>query len=258
MKDRLGLWSMALLAAAILGTKAPPAAAAPVLSLDPQDWSVYSASSPYNGPLEPGGATIESTPSGLTFHARGYRQGTFLLSAGAYDLRDTTIYYQWMPDGAARYMSPSVGAGWWDGAMWTVANRPFSVNGSWGGMTRLYDDTWYYSRLTITPEKLFRCVTATQDYDDLGGTVVDDSGWTSVRTYPSDVWDHAAGANVYAYLWDNYSTAANVTLGEVRMLSTPEPASVLIWTLLGLAAIAFKWRSRRRSRGALVPTSASG
>lgn len=242
-----GICLVALVVAAVFGGEPSRATAAITLSLDPADWDVYTASWSANGPLEPGGVTPQLTAAGLEFGPRGYRQGTFVVSAPAFDLRDATLYYRWMPDGDGRYMSPSVGTGWWNGGVWTVANRAFTVNGWYGGMTRLYDDTWYYTRLAITPDAQFRCVTSTGDYDTQGGTVVDDSGWGSVRTYPADVWDHAASANIYAYLWDNRSTSAKVTLGEVRIEPNPEPASVVVWSLLGVAALTIGRRRGRRT-----------
>jgi len=243
-----GIRFVALVVAAVLGGGLSSASAAITLSLDPADWDVYTAAWSGNGSLQPGGVTPELTGAGLEFGPRGFRQGTFVVSAPAFDLRDATLYYRWMPDGDGRYMSPSVGTGWWDGTVWTVANRAFTVNGCYGGMPRLYDDTWYYTRLAITPDGQFRCVTATGAYDDQGGTVVDDSGWGSVRTYPDDVWEHAASASIYAYLWDNYSTNSKVTLGEVRVDTTPEPASAVVWSLLGVAALTIGWRRRRRAR----------
>ena len=207
------------------------------VSLDSADWDVYSPAG--------GTATVSADSGGLTLSGAGYRLSSQAMSQTCLDFSSGAIYIQWKVNGpAGKYGAWGVGVGWHEpdaspnvsdiyagaAAGWTTPRygNGFSTNNSWSDSLVMTDDTWYYTRITVDENASVTAVTATNGYDDAGGTLF----YTHTYTLSAERYAMLAQAYVFATFNDNYgSTDSHLTLGEVRVdtgtsSQDPDPLSV--------------------------------
>ncbi len=234
-------------------------AKATIVNLDPSAWNVYQNTPYYTGTeYSPRvGPTYQATSDGLQFNGSGYRAGTGVFSVYSGDFSQSTVNIKWMANGGDGYywgtptnpsfMSMGLGLAWDSGDGTTFeggfGSSGFSTNHTSGGTTLINDNTWYYTTLTITPDKLFTESTSTGNYLNAGGTFVHSTSYTIA----DNAWAHIGNAHILAGLADNYGGAnARMTLGEVQYNTapTPEPATML---LIGTGFTVFIGVRRRKS-----------
>ena len=144
------------------------------------------------------------TGEGLTIYGSGLNRGNSLLAKAARDFSDSETYLKWKVFGNNIFMSVDLGLA---GTVSAQGSTGWSHNGS----TLLSENTWYYTRLKIQPDRSFETVTALDNYDDQGGVVFDsDSG-----TVDEADWPRVVNGLLRAGFFENYGgTAAYLVLGQ--------------------------------------------
>ncbi len=194
-----------------------------IVSMDESAWYV----------LHPWGdsASMSSSSQGMVFSNTGYREGMQSLTRECFDMRNATIYIKWKANGPrGRYMGCGVGVGWPyinsrsttgiycpASAGWTTPSHGswFSTDHSWEGSLVVEDNTWYFTRISISADRTARAVTSTGNYDDQGGTVF----YSFSFDVSEEDWSRLSCAGISATFVDNYGgTQSSVTIGEARIV----------------------------------------
>ena len=162
----------------------------------------------------------EETSEGLKVYGTAYRGGNSIFSKSFYNFRDSELLVKWMPNG---------GDGYNYAHFHSHINRICRI----GGMThhphylhdtRIYDNTWYYTRIKINTDRTYAAIMSTGDYDINGGLVVrSDSG-----TISDDVWEYIEKTNIRMAFGDNYAgTSAYMIIAEVKTDAIPVKTTIL-------------------------------
>ncbi len=205
--------------------------------MDLSSWSYY---------REGGGGGVEQSAGGIKFYGSGYRQGAAILANFAADFSNATVYIKWMANGGVgnSYMGVNPMVGNVDGSGWIGYTwMDMTTHHSWTGSVVIPEDTWLYTRLDVNPDRTWRGVTATGNYDDLGGTVFNNKVFGPMLQ--SD-WHFVQTGRIGLVLGDNYSgTAAWMLVGEAKydIAAAPEPGT------LALAVIRLAGLARRKGLG---------
>ena len=173
-------------------------------------------------------ATMTQAPDGIQFSGSGYRSTSVLSSKAQWDLTNATVYLKWQANGGGSFMAISPAfypQNEYEYESSAYYGGSFSTGNQWGGTIVISENTWYYSRITFDAGWWSR-VTATQNYDNQGGTIV--------QSYPASgpfsPTDLAAlqHAHLGLELVDMYAgTSAWAKVGEALVL---RPATVTIAT----------------------------
>jgi hypothetical protein len=174
----------------------------------------YWASNPNQ--YKPAGDSIfERTSEGLKAYGQpNSRDGIGIHPINKYDMMNKTLYCKWKINGAGQYCNggftimlddslPATnvyGASSPDFVGFVFVTTSYSSNGS----TLIQDDFWYYTRVTITSTG-FTSTTATTNYDNSGGTVIQTlsnnvSATTLVGKPVLGVGDTYAGSSAYTVI----------------------------------------------------------
>ena len=123
------------------------------------------------------------TDSSVIGYCSTARQEYGLVSAQTYDLTGRTVYIKWRSTGAGQFSTVHLfvsrdGLIVPDNQFSNTPDRlPYYMTNlssvqTYNGSTVIADDAWYYTRISITATN-YSTVTASNDYDDKGGTVVE-------------------------------------------------------------------------------------
>ncbi|GEM_PF-6016204 len=192
-------------------------------------------------------ATLTQAPDGIQFSGSGFRSTSILSSKAQWDLTNATVYLKWQANGGGTFMaiSPSFNPqntyGTYDASGYSYEffsssyyGGSFSTGNQWGGTLLISDNTWYYSRLTFDAIKGVYGATATQNYDNYGGAIV--QSWSAYGPLSPTDLGNLQHAHVGLELVDMYAgTSAWGEVGEARVdvQSVPEPASLGLILLVG-------------------------
>ncbi len=185
----------------------PAYAATQNVDLGSDAWQVFAP--------DGGNASIVSTSDGVAFKNSGYQQEIQAISKSRYDLRNATVYIKWkVHSSSGNYSDCGVGVGWlyvdelseldvYSGA---AAGASIPTHGPWfttdyatAYSVAVSNDTWYFTRIKISLDKSVEVVTATNNFDDAGGTVF----YSSDFTLSQEDWQNLSSAGITATLIDN-------------------------------------------------------
>jgi hypothetical protein len=175
--------------------------------------------------------TMTQASDGIQFFGSGYRWDSALSSKAQWDLTHATVYLKWQANGAGLFMA--VSPSFWlqnEFDLNTYYGGSFSTGNQYGSTTLISENTWYYSRITFDPVNGVTGVTATQNYDDQGGAIVQ----RYLCYAPSSQNDLANLQHVHVglELADMYGGARSwAKIGEIQIVNTPEPAMLFLLTL---------------------------
>ncbi len=161
--------------------------------------------------LVPAIGVYEKTAEGLKIFGPEYRGNKKIhpVPVSSYPIIGKTVYMKWKANGGGGFM----GVGPFIVTDTTAMTAPsaqmtnFTTSYSYAGSYLITNDMWYYSRMVINTTS-FSVTTATGNYDNQGGTLVQTQTGTLTPIY-----------NVLMFgIWDTYSsTAAYAILGEARI-----------------------------------------
>jgi len=191
--------------------------------------------------------TLTDESDGLKLTASSYRGGVDAFSETA-NFQNATINLKWKVDsdgGLAGDMWSAfyVGIGEWDAVAThhvIAAYDWFSTDHEWGGSSRIYEDTWYYTTIQITADREYNIWTSPGGYDA-------PTGYLANGDLDDSKWEMLSDASIWIGINDNYAGPPNlpsITLGEGSYNPIPEPATMLLLGsgLIGLAGFRRKFR----------------
>jgi len=109
------------------------------------------------------GSYVDTT-DGLKVNGSSYRYGNYLRTKKTYDVRDSVTKMRWKADSSNySYFSPTIV---------NIASGNMTTNHSYAGSTKIENDTWYYTTITVSGDKV-TTVTSKNDYATSGDDVVD-------------------------------------------------------------------------------------
>ena len=171
--------------------------------------------------LAPAPGLFEQTSDGLRAYADGFRSCNELHSIDKFNVLNKTVYTKWKPDGARQFMGINIYFHTADtippspnSVIWHVSSSYFTTLFPFASIV-VQDNVWYYSRVVFTASTM-TAYTARGNYDDQGGMLIDQNTLT-LSTSNYDVRLTFGFSDQYA------STAANLTIGEVRIVDTQAP-----------------------------------
>jgi len=162
----------------------------------------------------------EKTAEGIKVYGTAYRGGNIIFSKSFYNFVNSELFTKWMPHGGKGYNYASFGVG---------INIAPGIGGTthhaYGkAHTRIYDDTWYYTRIKINADKTYTAVMSTVDYDINGGVVVKSKS----ETLSSKPLAYIEKANIGVSFNDNYAgTSAYMIVAEVKTDAAPVQMTIL-------------------------------
>jgi hypothetical protein len=186
----------------------PPPCSYSTLPLSSMNWACYSfTNSRY---IKPAAGVFETVSEGLKIYGTEYRSTSTIhpVPLSQYPIANKTLYFKWKANGGGGFMGvfPNI---FTDSVSWISPYYPtnLTTHHSYLDSYVITEDMWYYTRI-IVGSTTYTATTATGNYDNAGGTVV------QTKT--------AALDHDYKYLCfgptDCYAgTAAYVILGEVRI-----------------------------------------
>ena len=181
------------------------------LSLGGWDWIDYSSlSAQYKNPAA---GFFENDSEGLRFFGDGYRSANYIHTDDPIDVTGKTLYIKWKATGAGTFMVMGPALTWAvppePGPIWRLASAHFSTGWSYNGSIVVTDGTWCFTRATFSTTGVIT-TTATGNYDDQGGAVID----RSTQSAP----DSLTSGRILFYMADAYGgTNSTTTIGEVRL-----------------------------------------
>jgi len=169
----------------------------------------------------------EETAEGIKLYATSYRGGNRIYSRTFYNFVNSQLFAKWMPHGGNGYNY----AGFYNAIsghcnVGGTTHHAYRVRN-----TRIYDDTWYYTRIKVNEDKTWTVIMSTGDYDINGGRVA----WSQSRTtsddlygHSDDLWGYVERGNIHVIFGDNYAgTSAYMIIAEVKTDATPVQTTIL-------------------------------
>jgi hypothetical protein len=154
----------------------------------------------------------EETNEGIKVYGTDYRMGNYLLSKTVFNFIDKEVYVKWKANGNGTY------SGFYPAIFGIGGAGGFTTGWSYGDSTLISDDTWYYTRFKVNPDKTYEAVTSTNDYDTNGGTIVK----TYTKTISDTQWEVIEKTYIQTVFGDNYGgTGAYMVIGEVKTDALP-------------------------------------
>lgn len=173
------------------------------IPLEFANWKCYIGSTQQY--VSPATGVYEKVADGLKIYGSGYRGGAILhpTPLSQYPIANKTIYIKWKANGGGNFMGvwPSI---FTDSVAWTTPYYPanLTTHHSYLNSYVITDDLWYYTRYILTSTS-YTATTATGNYDNLGGTVVQTKTASLDHNYKYfffGLWDTYAGTTPYAIL----------------------------------------------------------
>ncbi|GEM_PF-1446802 len=173
------------------------------LPLEFANWKCYIG--PRQQYVSPSLGVYEKVADGLKIYGSGYRGGALLhpTPLSQYPIANKTIYIKWKANGGGDFMGcgPTI---FTDSVTWTFPYYPtnLTTHHSYLNSYVITNDLWYYTRIFLTTTS-YTATTATGNYDNLGGAIVQTKTATLDRNYTSlgfGLWDTYAGTTPYAIL----------------------------------------------------------
>jgi hypothetical protein len=205
------------------------------IPLTSDSWDLFGWPAPGRTDYNP---ILTQAPDGIQFSGSGYRGNSVLETKAQWDLTNATVYLKWQANGAGTFMAispifyPQNEYEYeYDSINYNVGS--FSTGNQYGSTTLISENTWYYSRITFDAVNGAFGVTATQNYDNHGGAIV--QSYSRYGPFSQTDLDNLQHLHLGLGLSDMYAgTSAWAKIGEAYVV-TPEPATLLLLTLGGLA-----------------------
>jgi hypothetical protein len=181
----------------------------------------------------PAPGVFEPDSEGLKIYGTGFRNGAYLLPSpiSQYPIANKTFYFKWKANGGGNFMGvgPEI---FTDSISRIFPYYPtnLTTHHSYWGSYVITQDMWYYTRFIID-STTYTATTATGNYDNAGGTVV------QTKTAPLDndyryflfgIWDCYAGGAAYAILGDVHIESHLPQVGTISGLVAEKNGSTPI------------------------------
>jgi len=180
------------------------------IPLELTDWKCFTSVPAYSY-LDPAPGVYEKVTDGLKIYGNGYRgnENIHPVPTSQYPIMNKTIYVKWKANGGGQFMG--VGVNIYKDTTFLVSPDSGIMNltthHSYLNSYVITEDMWYYTRVVLSTDH-YTAITATGNYDNLGGTVIQSKSRPISQTY-----------NVLTFgLWDTYAgTTPYAILGEARI-----------------------------------------
>jgi hypothetical protein len=180
------------------------------LPLSNMNWACYTLNSNGYTYVNPAPTLFEADSEGLKIYGTSYRAGTYIHPTpfSQYPVVNKTLYFKWKANGGGGFMGvwPLI---YTDSVLFTTPYYPqnLTTHHSYLDSYVITEDLWYYTRWVIG-STTYTCTTASGNYDNAGGTIV------QKKTAALDHDYRCLGFGIF----DCYnSTAAYAIIGEVRI-----------------------------------------
>jgi hypothetical protein len=173
----------------------------------------------------------EQTADVIKVYGAGFREGhQGLISKAMYDFRDTETRVKWQANGGG----PGIYSAFWvflisdyvlDTGEYSTAVRGgyFTTDHSWKESVVILPDIWHYTRINVAADGTYTSITATDDYDDAGGSVISET---------SGEYENADNGNILVIFNDNYGgTDTFIIVGEAITDAKPTGNEVTVTKL---------------------------
>ena len=153
----------------------------------------------------------EEMEEGLKIYGTVYREGNRVRSNQIYNFIDSDTFIKSKVYNSGQFGSFNFGLA-------NIVRFGGTTSYSYNGSTVINENTWYFTRLRINPDKTYEVVTCTEDYDINGGTpFINKSG-----TLTDAQWDFAGKTFIEANFGDQRAgTSAYQVIGEAKTTGTP-------------------------------------
>jgi hypothetical protein len=164
---------------------------------------------------------LELTSEGMRVFNCGYRTGFFTYTKTTYNLVDTEVFIKFKPFGDGQYSGFGLAVSGADAVAhgYLLPDRSFpfgTTHHSYNGSIVINDGTWYFGRFKVKADKTFETTLSTGNYDLNGGVPIQ-----QVKGTIADIdWGYFKNARLAVSGGDNYSAAAYVVLGELKIVPT--------------------------------------
>jgi hypothetical protein len=154
--------------------------------------------------LSPAQGVYEKVSDGLKIYGNGYRVGEEIhpVPTSQYPIANKTIYLKWKANGGGDFMGVGV-TFYADTISWLWKGHPMNLttHHSYDGSVVITEGLWYYTRVVVTTN-LATGTTATGNYDNYGGTVIQTLSISLMQPamFTFGLWDTYAGTSPYAIL----------------------------------------------------------
>lgn len=170
----------------------------------------------------------EQTSNGIKVYGAGVREGhQGLQSKALYNFEGSETRVKWLANGGGA----GVYSAFWvflmsDYVPETAENSGlarggyFTTDHSWKESIVIGIDTWHYTRIVVNADRQYTAVTATGNYDDLGGNVIFEG---------EGEYNQANNGNLVVIFQDNYGgTDAYIVVGEATTDAKPTGMTVTV------------------------------
>lgn len=169
--------------------------------------------------------TVQTTIDGIQVYGGavgqdGGRNAGMISNNIAYDLsKGGDVYFKWKANGGGTYSAPWVGLQPYPSLLPgpSIMDTGYSLTTNWSfaGTTVIQNDVWLYTRININDSGDYTIETATDNYDNSGGTVIR-SAAGSVAS-----WENVGQqVSLSALIGDNHGGAnASITVGYAKVVS---------------------------------------
>jgi hypothetical protein len=175
-------------------------------SMTSNKWKMYSIYQEYK---TLSGGVYEETAEGLKAYSLTNRGGSMILTNKEFDLTGKTVYMKWKTNGLGAFsaLAPFISNNCYDDPF--VSRKElafFSTNNTYNQFLKVTDGTWYFTKIQFSVNSA-TSVTASGNYSDQGGTVIQDIAITNVNPI----------GRFGVYNGDTYTTGANFVFGECKI-----------------------------------------
>lgn len=174
------------------------------IPLEFTNWKCYIQTIPQYVAPAPG--VYERVADGLKIYGSGYRGGALLhpTPLSRYPITNKTIYVRWKANGGGDFMGVFPITMFTDSVAWVFPYYPtnLTTHHSYLSSYVIAENLWYYTRCVLTSTS-YTTTTATGNYDNLGGTVVQTKTASLDHNYQYfgfGIVDTYAGTTPYAIL----------------------------------------------------------
>ncbi len=146
----------------------------------------------------------------LRVYGTSYRVGGSALSKTSFDFRDADIYIKWKIYANSNYLSIKFLAG-----TYIHSVKYFTTDHTYAGSILVQENTWYYLHFHVNGDSTFSVALCSDNYDDLGGTVVFDTQNVEISPQRKDLITHG---KIRSWFGDNYGDSlCYMDIAEVKL-----------------------------------------